>query len=103
MDGSRTTPPPASDFPTRRATVVNSIALPGRRRSRAVLAALLAVVVAAGTAIGAASSQSAKRARIAYMSFAVANSYDAPMLAAAKKVAKAKNASVTVFDAANDP
>ena len=41
--------------------------------------------------------------KIAYLSFAVANSYDAPMLAAAKSVAKAQGASVTVFDAANDP
>src|SRR5262249_10262168 len=40
---------------------------------------------------------------IAYLSYAVANSYDAPMLAAAKEVAKSDGASVTVFDAANDP
>ena len=40
---------------------------------------------------------------VAYLSFAVANSYDAPMLAAAKTVAKAQGAKVTVFDAANDP
>jgi ribose transport system substrate-binding protein len=33
----------------------------------------------------------------------VANSYDAPMLAAAKAVAKSNGARVTVFDAANDP
>ena len=46
---------------------------------------------------------SASGPRIAYLSFAVANSYDAPMLAAAKAVAKANGASVTVFDAANDP
>jgi ribose transport system substrate-binding protein len=41
--------------------------------------------------------------KIAYMSFAVANTYDAPMLAAAKEVAAANNASVTVFDANNSP
>ena len=40
---------------------------------------------------------------VAYLSFAVANSYDAPMQAAAMKVAKAGGAKVTVFDAANDP
>ena len=45
----------------------------------------------------------AKPVRVAYLSFAVANSYDAPMLAAAKAVAKAQGAKVTVFDAANDP
>jgi ribose transport system substrate-binding protein len=82
---------------------VNSISLQGRRRSTAVLAALLAVTVAAGAVIGAASGQSTKRARVAYLSFAVANSYDAPMLAAAKKVAKARKAALAVFDAANDP
>jgi ribose transport system substrate-binding protein len=65
---------------------------------------LLAALLAVGSAIGAGNTSSApKRVKIAYLSFAVANSYDAPMLAAAKKVAKAQNASVTVFDAANDP
>jgi ribose transport system substrate-binding protein len=37
------------------------------------------------------------------MSFAVANSYDAPMLAAAQAVAADNNATLTVFDANNDP
>jgi len=41
--------------------------------------------------------------KIAYLSFAVTNSYDAPMLAAAQAVAAANNASLTVFDANNDP
>jgi len=40
---------------------------------------------------------------IAYLSFAVANSYDAPMLAAAQAAAAARNARLTVFDANNDP
>lgn len=40
---------------------------------------------------------------IAYLSFAVANSYDAPMLAAAQAAAVAGNAKLTVFDANNDP
>ena len=66
-----------------------------------VLAALVTLAVAAGGATGAGTSKS--NPRIAYLSFAVANSYDAPMLAAAKAVAKAQGASVTVFDAANDP
>jgi ribose transport system substrate-binding protein len=48
-------------------------------------------------------SSSGKHVKIAYMSFAVANTYDAPMLAAAKAVAAAQNASVTVFDANNSP
>ncbi len=41
--------------------------------------------------------------QIAYISFAVDNTYDAPMLAAAQEVAKANNAEVTVFDGALDP
>jgi ribose transport system substrate-binding protein len=74
-----------------------------RRRLTAAAAVLLIAFLAAGSAIGARAHPAAKRARIAYLSFAVANSYDAPMLAAAKRVAKAQKASVTVFDAANDP
>jgi ribose transport system substrate-binding protein len=66
-----------------------------------VLAALLTLAVAAGGASGAGSSKA--NPKIAFLSFAVANSYDAPMLAAAKAVAKKQGASVTVFDAANDP
>jgi ribose transport system substrate-binding protein len=81
---------------------VNSISFPARRRATAVLVALVAATVVAGSAIGAAASPAAK-AKVAYLSFAVANSYDAPMLAAAKAVAKTQGASVTVFDAANDP
>jgi ribose transport system substrate-binding protein len=71
-----------------------------RHRATAILAstALLALAVTVAGASGA-----ADKPRIAYLSFAVANSYDAPMLAAAKAVAKAQGASVTVFDAANDP
>ena len=78
----------------------------GSRRSRAAWAAtaLLAVgAVAAGGAAGGSTAKAAKPVRIAYLSFAVANSYDAPMLAAAKAVAKAQGGKVTVFDAANDP
>ena len=82
--------------------MVNSISFLARRRTAVVLVALAVAVVAAGSAIGAAASP-AKRYKVAYLSYAVANSYDAPMLAAAKAVAKAGNASVTVLDAANDP
>ena len=39
-----------------------------------------------------------KHYKVAYMSYGVANSYDAPMLAAAKAVAGANGISVTVFD-----
>ncbi len=93
---------------------------PQRRRTVArVLAGLAALVVAAGcssassggNASGSSSSSPAspassaanKPANIAYLSFAVANSYDAPMLAAAQAVAKSEGAKLTVFDANNSP
>jgi ribose transport system substrate-binding protein len=82
---------------------VTSIPRLSRSRAAAVLflGALLTSALAAAGASGADSSKS--NPKIAYLSFAVANSYDAPMLAAAKAVAKAQGASVVVFDAANDP
>lgn len=51
----------------------------------------------------AAPSAAAKTLEIAYLSFAVANSYDAPMLASAQAAAAAGNAKLTVFDANLDP
>lgn len=48
-------------------------------------------------------SAAAKTLEIAYLSFAVANSYDAPMLAAAQAAAAAGNAKLTVFDGALTP
>jgi ribose transport system substrate-binding protein len=48
-------------------------------------------------------SAEAKTLEIAYLSFAVANSDDAPMLAAAQAAAAAGNAKLTVFDANLDP
>lgn len=50
-----------------------------------------------------AASEPAKTLELAYLSFAVANSYDAPMLAAAQAAAAAGNAKLTVFDANLDP
>ncbi|HSP71484.1 MAG TPA: sugar ABC transporter substrate-binding protein [Gaiellaceae bacterium] len=67
------------------------------------IAVATTAAVAAGGAAGAGARPAVKTVRVAYLSFAVANSYDAPMLAAAKAVAKAQGAKVTVFDAANDP
>ena len=52
---------------------------------------------------GKAAANANKPVRIAYLSFAVANSYDAPMLAAAQTVAKGNNSTIKVFDANNDP
>lgn len=80
-------------------------ATPRQRRFAGVSATLVACValVAMVSASGASARSTAKQVRVAYLSFAVANSYDAPMLSAAKAVAKAQGASVTVLDAANDP
>ena len=81
---------------------MNRISLSTWRRTTAVLVVLAGIAAAAIGATGAASNTAAKP-KVAYLSFAVANSYDAPMLAAARRVAKARGASVSVFDAANDP
>ena len=82
---------------------MNRISLSTRRRATAAVVAIAAVTAFAIGATGAASHNAAKP-KVAYLSFAVANSYDAPMLAAAKKVARAQGAgSIAVFDANNDP
>ena len=55
---------------------------------------------------GAASSSASaapKAMNIAYLSFAVDNTYDAPMLAAAQAVASTDGATLKVFDANNNP
>jgi ribose transport system substrate-binding protein len=76
---------------------------PRRLRAAAATTALVAVCAAAAVvAGGAAGGKTAKPVRVAYLSFAVANSYDAPMLAAARAVATKQGAKVTVLDAAND-
>lgn len=54
-------------------------------------------------AASAAPSAPAKTLQLAYISFAVANSYDAPMLAAAQAAAAAGNAQLTVMDGNLDP
>jgi len=62
-------------------------------------ATLLSTAMAGfGVAAQAATKHKAKVFHVAYMSYGVANSYDAPMLAAAKAVAGANNVKVTVFD-----
>jgi ribose transport system substrate-binding protein len=68
-------------------------------------ALVLALAIAAMGAAGASAQSRAKtkHLKIAYLSFAVDNSYDAPMLAAAKAVANANNATLKVFDANNSP
>ena len=69
----------------------------------ALAAAGVSVVSSAAASSAAPAAHAAKPVRIAYLSFAVANSYDAPMLAAAKSAAKKGGAKITVFDANNDP
>jgi ribose transport system substrate-binding protein len=82
---------------------VNSISAVFRRRLIGATAAALAVCALTAAAGNATRTRAAAPIRVAYLSYAVANSYDAPMLAAAKAVAKSNGAKVTVFDAANDP
>ncbi len=97
---------------------------PGRQRLAALAAAAIVAVAACSSGATAAPSASpagassaasaapsaaaspsaeAKTLQIAYLSFAIANSYDAPMLAAAQAAAAAGKAQLTVFDANNDP
>jgi ribose transport system substrate-binding protein len=74
--------------------------LAGRpRRTAAVSLALLI----SSSLVPAAAAQDEETLELAYLSFAVNNSYDAPMLAAAQAAAAAGNANITVFDANNDP
>ena len=72
----------------------------GLRRGAALGILALAGSLVLGTS---ASHAAAKQINIAYLSYAVANSYDGPMLAAARAIADANGAKVTVFDAGNDP
>jgi ribose transport system substrate-binding protein len=67
-----------------------------------VAAAAVALVAVAGAG-PATLAQDEEPLRIAYLSFAIANSYDAPMLAAAHEAAAAGNAELVEFDANNDP
>lgn len=75
----------------------------GRATILGLAAAVVAVVAIAPAASSARQPAASKPISIAYLSFAVQNSYDAPMLAAAQKAAKAAGATVTVFDANNSP
>ncbi len=83
------------------ATTAPSVA-PSTAASAAV-ASVAPSASAAGPSVAASPSAAAKQLQLAYLSFAVANSYDAPMLAAAQASAAAGNAQMTVFDANNDP
>lgn len=78
------------------------------RRALAVATAATAALALAACSTPAADSGDGGGAteetlQIAYISFAVANTYDEPMLAAAQEVAAANNAEITVFDGNLDP
>lgn len=89
----------------------HSTALTGRRRGVLALAGIgVAMLALAGCTSGSPTPTTTdepapqeETLQIAYISFAVDNTYDAPMLAAAQEVAAANNAQVTVFDGALDP
>ena len=66
-------------------------------------AAPVASTSAAATSAAPSTSAAPKPMNIAYLSFAVDNTYDAPMLAAAQAVAATDGAKLTVFDANNNP
>lgn len=69
----------------------------------ALCSGLLGLVTATATSVSGASTTSNKTLHVAYLSFAVQNSYDAPMLAAAKAEAAKDHIVLTVFDADNNP
>ncbi len=85
-------------IPSRSRSLLRSIAL----AATAAAALALAACSSSGTAPTSTSSSS-KPMSIAYLSFAVENSYDAPMLAAAQAVAADNHATLKVFDANNNP
>jgi len=78
-----------------------------RSAALAVLALSAATIASSGAAASVAprlhQRAAVKTVRIAYLSFAVQNSYDAPMLAAAQAAAKREHAVLKVFDANNSP
>lgn len=73
-----------------------------RVRAGLALCASLGVAGIGGTAAGASRPATDRGTlHVAYLSFAVQNSYDAPMLAAAQRAAKANHMVLQVFDANN--
>jgi ribose transport system substrate-binding protein len=74
-----------------------------RRAAGITLTTLVAAAAVGGSAALAQSPATDEPLDIAYLSFAVTNTYDAPMLAAAQNAAAQGNARLQVFDAANDP
>lgn len=76
------------------------------RRSAAIAAAAataLALAACSAPATDEPAAEGEETLQIAYISFAVANTYDEPMLAEAERVAAENNAEITVFDGNLDP
>jgi ribose transport system substrate-binding protein len=67
------------------------------------IATVLGLAACGSSAAALSNTAATKPLNIAYLSFAVDNSYDAPMLAAAQAVANGSHANVKVFDADNSP
>ncbi len=94
-----------------RNSVVSGAARVARRRrwpaGTAVAIAVIALTTACSSstppASGGSSAAASKTLKLAYLPFSVANSYEAPMQAAAQAAAKAGNATLTVLAADNDP
>jgi ribose transport system substrate-binding protein len=86
------------------ALAATALALAACSSSSSSAPATVTVTATAPAASASASpSAAAKKVTIAYLSFAVNNSYDSPMLAAAEAVASADGATLKVFDANNSP
>jgi ribose transport system substrate-binding protein len=87
------------------AVAVAALALAACSSSSSTTSSISSSTATTSAAPSAAASTSAapKAMNIAYLSFAVDNTYDAPMLAAAQAVASTDGATLKVFDANNNP
>jgi ribose transport system substrate-binding protein len=74
-----------------------------RRTATVAMVATAALALAACSAPAEPGGGEEETLQIAYISFAVANTYDEPMLAEAQRVADENNAELTVFDGNLDP
>ncbi len=90
-------------IPSRSRSLLRSTALAATAAAALALAACSSSSTTTAASSSSSSSPAGKHLSIAYLSFAVENSYDAPMLAAAQAVAADNNATLKVFDANNNP
>lgn len=79
-------------------------ARPRRPKARSLAASLVGVSLAIGACSGnqGTDAPGSRHLELAYFAFAQQNSYEAPQIAAARNEASSENASVTIFDAANN-